>query len=233
MPEDSRFEGVEVKPFGHRRRNLLLVEVVPLMAALLSLMGVFLTLGSGEPKKVDRNKLLSDIEIAISNGAELEDVKQIFENRRYLSQLNITKLFRSSETEDRATYKEPLALSSVLKDLKSEMFFRKQVNKDLVQRIKLVLSEHEKRNPFDKLEAGQRIHFESVQSKLGENYTYIQQDLNLIVDDLANKNQLVVKYLSDATRGFWISVVALIVGAAALVPQVITLWRWWRRRINA
>jgi hypothetical protein len=207
--------------------------LLPLFGVFLGSLLFFAAVGRDDSKSVDRGKLLTDIERAIGSGAELQDVKQIFENRKGFDTNIIRAFFRGREAEAKAIYKEPLALNSVLKDLKAEVFLRKEVNKDLVQKIKVVLAEQERTNPFDKLDPGQRIHFESIQSKLGDGYAHIQQDLNLIVDEMANKNQLVVRYLADATSSYRISVIALVVGALALIPQLFAAWRWWRRRINS
>lgn len=47
--------------------------------------------------------------------------------------------------------------------------------------------------------------------KLDSNYVKIQPDINKIVDELANKNQLVSTYLNKSDISFYISVFALFV----------------------
>ena len=185
-----------------------LLLVGSILVIMLS-MTVIYDAGRANSSSVDRNKLLTDIEMAINNDAELQDIKQIFVNRNHLSP-SIKRIFLSSEAEAKVLYKEPVSLNSVLKDLKAEIFLRKEVNKELVNKIKKVLAEHEKINPFDKLEANQRLHFETIQSKLGDGYAYIQQDVNLIVDEMANKNQLVAKYFGR--RHFKLSDICYCIG---------------------
>lgn len=177
---------------------------------------------------IDRIQLLSDIEKAIGNGADLQDVKQLYENRNYTRRYLMSG-FLSGDPE-KSFYQEPLALSTVLKDLRAEMFLRTEVNEELATKIKQFIVEHEKTNPFDKLETTQRLHFETIQSKMGSNYNHIQHDVNLIVDQLAEKNQLVEKYLKDATLGLRLSIIALIVGVISLIPQVFSTWQSIRQK---
>lgn len=208
-------------------------EIMPvLVAGIIGGFMVSVIFGRVDQKYVDKVKLHSEIEMAINSGAELQDIKQIFENRKYVRQNILINIFRSTEEEAKAVYNEPLALSSVLKDLKADIFLHKDGRKDLALKIKTILAEHEKTNPFDKLDSGQRIHFETIQSKLGDSYGHIQQDVNLIVDELSSKNQLITKYLRDATLSFRLSVVALVIGLLAFLPQVVATWRWWRNKIE-
>jgi hypothetical protein len=215
---------------NHRVFRFFIDSLPALLFIPAASMTLIAFLGLSDSKIVDRTKLLADIEMAVNSGAELQDIRQIFENRKHVRLSIIKDIFRSSEAEDKAIYKEPVALNSVLKDLKADIFLRKEVNKELVQKIKAALAEYEKSNPFDKLESSQRIHFETIQSKLGDGYAHIQQDVNLIVDEMSNKNQLVAKYLGDATLSFRISVIALVVGVIAFIPQLAGVWRWWRRK---
>lgn len=213
-------------------RALLAVSILSILLTLYMVYDYAAIKGNNNLSKVDRNKLHTDITIAINNGAELQDIKQIFENRSHVRRY-IPSIFGSAEAEAKAIYKEPVSLSAVLKNLKAETFLGDKTNKELARKIKEMIAEHEKSNPFDKLESSQRIHFETIQSKLGTGYVHIQQDVNLIVDEMASKNQLVYKYLGDATLSFRISLIALFIGLIALIPQIVAMLRWLNGKAKA
>jgi hypothetical protein len=150
-----------------------------------------------EAKYVDRKQLHSEIELAVRNNADLQDVKQIFEDRQYSKKTLVLGV--PKEKEDKRIYREPISLSRVLRDIRADIYLKQEVDGELASKMKTMISAYEKSDPFDKLEKNQRLHFETIQSKLGNNYASIQNDINLIVDELANKNVVVEKYLGDAT----------------------------------
>lgn len=207
-------------------KSIITGMLFPLIIVLFVLVLQISILGGLEGSKfIDRTDLLLKIEKVISKGASLDDVKQIYQNRKHIRR-NIFSFGKGKS----AQYVEPISLSTVLKDLKSELYLRENVDKNLANSIKKILDNHEKTNPFDKLESGQKLYFEVIQSKLGDNYSLIQENINRIVDQLVNKNQLVTEYFKDATFSFRLSVFALVLGALAFIPQVFAAWRWWRRR---
>lgn len=180
---------------------------------------------------VDRKNLHMNVTTAIKNGAQLSDVKQIFENRKHakgVSQLFDLLLYVKNSRNSDEFYREPVNLTTILKDIKSELYLTNTVDLELVASISKTIAEHEKTNPFDKLEPSQRIHFELIQTKLGDKYAPIQENVVRIVDEIDNKNMLVSKYFSDATMSFRISIIALVIGILALIPQLKNLWSWWR-----
>jgi len=123
-------------------------------------------------------------------------------------------------------------MEKVLKDLKAELFLKDNVNQELAKRIKDKLNEHKRTDPFDKLEPGQKVHFEAVQTKLAGKYSDIQTNINRIVDELDNKNKLVAEYLTDATLSYKISIIALIIAILAWVPQIIRGVKSWRQKFK-
>ena len=113
-----------------------------------------------------------------------------------------------------------------------KLYLNSEVKPDLIKLISEKLNEHEQSNPFDRLEPGQRVHFELVQTKLGTNYVQIQDNINRIVDEIDNKNKLVDKYFSDATMSYRISIIALLIGLLALLPMVKNFWGWLRKKTD-
>lgn len=181
-------------------------------------------------KKDFHNNLL----VAIKNGAHLDDVKQIFENRNHENSAYtyITYLLTGYLGENEGGYyKEPIDLTTVLKDIRSELYLNDSVDSNLVNLMTGMINKHEKMNPFDKLNPGQKIHFELIQTKLGKDYEVVHDSMTRVVDELYNKNKLVDKYFSDATMSYRISIIALIIGFLALIPQANLLWQWWKSRV--
>lgn len=223
--------------YGNLKRKKVVIEYFLLASTSIGSVAIIVfamafAAALQESQGVDKQDLFQNIERAIQNGAGLDDVRQIFHNRKHVPEFNIFRLFRTGKLRREHIYVEPITLGVVLKDVKSEIFLKKDVNKDFHEKISRMLSEHERINPFDKLNSDQKLQFEQIQSKLGENYDDIEKNINLIVDELASKNDIVAKYLRDATLSFRISVVALIIGVLAFLPQFVGFWRWlmskWR-----
>ena len=209
-----------------RRLRLLTTSALAVMtlAATASLIAGILMAQATSKQYSERSTLLSRIEKAVNNGADLRSVKQIFSNRQRVR----PKLWPLGYSNDR--YGEPVNLSTVLEDLRANAFLRDDASETLVATLDQIIAEHEQTNPFDQLEPTQRLHFESLRSKLGESYPTIRPNVDRIVGELASRNQLVAEYLADATLSFRLSIIALVVGLVALIPQVAQGIAWWRTR---
>jgi len=213
-----------------RMTRVIIVFLSVLVAYFALLFFLFSRLDG--PKTIDKEQLFSRMETAIKNGADFDDIRQIFGARSYIRGVkSFFQLF--DRTESSSQYREPLNLSDVLKDMRAELFVKGNADLDLAAKYRKFVDEHEKRNPFDKLEGGQRVHFETMQAKIGEKYVIVQQDVNRIVDELASKNELVNKYLSDSTLSFRLSIVALALSAFAFIPQLTIFFGWTTRKWKA
>ncbi|NDV28928.1 hypothetical protein [Desulfovibrio sp. JC010] len=183
-------------------------------------LGAILLVVEGEHGFI-KEEMKKNIVIAVNNGADLDTVKHIFLNKRVISTTGVLGGSKKSELYEMG---EPL--SNVLNDIKSDLFMR-SVNSTELALIDNVIKEYGVRNPFDKLEVGQKNYFENIQQKLGDEYGVIQSDVNNIADQLQHQNRLVMEYLADSTKSFYISIIALIF---SVVVGVVQLWHGKRKR---
>lgn len=222
--------GSLMEEIGIVMKSLGFLMIIVIVGTFVVIGAYFQFTGGSANKYVDRALLISKIKLSISNGAELEDIVQIFENRKHVRRPFFNVFFEEKENSFDDYYEERISMQKVLRDLKAELFLKKNVNQELAKMVKDKLNEHKRTDPFDKLELGQKIHFEVVQTKLADKYSDIQININRIVDELDNKNKLVAKYLTDATLSLRIAMIALIIGLFALVPQMIRGWKSWRKK---
>ncbi len=175
---------------------------------------------------VDKLRLQQQMEKAIKGGADLRAVRQLF-NSRERQAPDFRSLFGADRSS--ARYREPLALTTILEDLRASAFLQEAPDLSLVRKIDPLLRQHEQTNPFDKLAPNQRVDFETVRTRLGDNYGHVQQSIERIVNELDKQNQVASEYLADAKLGLYLSIVALIVGVIAMVPAVAEALKWFRR----
>lgn len=140
---------------------------------------------------------------AISNGADLDSIQIIFENRE-ISDSFFTRIYPKPDN----VYEEPIKLENVLGDIKSQQFMNKPDDSTL-QKLNLLIEEHRKSDPFATLQELQRERFNNVRAKLGDQYTLVEGDVVKISEELAKQNDLVKEYLATSTASFWISIIGL------------------------
>jgi len=169
---------------------------------------------------------------AINNGAELDDVRHLLHIREESPESIFSDSLNDFEYLNKKDdfYLRPVNLHQVLKDIKARIFLKNPVDMELVKRVKGMIANHEETNPFDRLKSNQRIHFEVIQSKLGDDYINIHDDVIRVIDELENRNSLVDEYFSDATMSYRISILAFIVSIVSLLIPLIKPLRSWRRK---
>lgn len=174
----------------------------------------------------ERLPLLQRLEKALRNGADLPAARQIVAARK-----PAPTQWPFRESVER--YKEPLTLSTVLADLRAELFLKEQPDQEFIAAIDRIANEDQQTNPFDRLRSAQRVHFETIRAALGPQYGAVQQSVDRIVDEISNQNRLVGEYLADATMSYRLSVGALVLAIISLIPQVAQVWRWVQGRFNS
>lgn len=180
-------------------KNLLLWFVIA--AILFAVFSRF----SPENGAISQAEIKQDIVTAAKNGANLDIIKRIYENRKLLDR-NILSVF----SDGRPKYPYDIPLSSILHDIRADFFIgEKAPDPKLVSAINEIISDHEQKNPFDKLTNQQKDYFENVRQKIGDSYGLIQNDINNISDELYNQNLLVESYLSDSKTSLYISIFSL------------------------
>lgn len=198
--------------------------IIPIVALTIS----FLSFSSKTSNTgVLKDKFKSDLSQAITNGADLRAVKQMYVNRHIESTRNITSLFQSGK--EYYTVEAPLSI--ILEDIRTDLFINGNRNTDnkininignlSTERLDSLISEYNQKNPFDRLESSQKDAFENLQLKLSDRYDFVKSDINKIADELVYKNALVDKYLNSSNYSFWISVFAF---AFALVMSSIQIY---------
>jgi hypothetical protein len=173
-------------------------------------------------------KIRVEIKNAIENGAKLDVVKHIYNNREIEEPKIVKYLF--SGLED--FYSESTSLSTILYDIKVDCYRIAPIDSVFIERLGCIIIEHEEINPFDKLESNQKFMFENIRQKLNENYPPIRDDLNRIADEMNNKNTLAGKYLSKSNMSFWISIGAVGITVILGLLQIYLNDRWRHKKKN-
>jgi hypothetical protein len=169
-----------------------------------------------------------EIENAINNGAKLDVVKQIYNNREVEEPQFVKYLIYGHKN----FYSEPTSLSTILSDIKVDCYRTVPIDSIFIERLGCIIIEHNEINPFDKLENNQKFLFENIRQKLNDNYSLIQDDLNRIADEMNNKNILVGDYLAKSTLSFWISIGAVGITVILGIWQIAMCYRYRPNKKN-
>lgn len=187
-------------PQRQKVKSLLLSYFI-VVAMLATISGTLSSLLLNEKQIIEKPSLQKTISTLISNDGDLRAVKQALKNSPKNS-----KFLDFGKTESH--YPHDVALSTVLDDLRVSAYLTGE--KNLVEKIDLIIKEHEEINPFDQLPINQRDYFENIRIKSGDSYSIISNDVNNLVDELYEKNKLVDEYLADSNMSFLISVFGLV-----------------------
>lgn len=161
----------------------------------------------------DKKNLTISISKAISNDADLDAIKTIFDNR------DIENSFYTRViTNDDGKYKEPLILITVLEDMRADFYEGEQ--KLDIKKLDEILNEHKEVSPFDRLLPHQKGYFSNIRIKSREEYKLIEDDVLKLSEEISRQNDLVNKYLSDSQLSLIISVVGLIIAVGVSLMQI-------------
>lgn len=183
---------------NRRRRLVFSVLFLPLISVMSALSFLLID----DKKYIEKQALQDDLKSIISNGGDLDAIKQAFATQPSVSQVKLIFASKSSY------YETGTPLSTALNDLRVNAF--RGNDKDILPMLNPIISEYEEINPFDKLQAAQKDYFENVRIKTEDEYIKISNDINNIADELHQKNILVEEYLGDSKTSFWISIIAVI-----------------------
>jgi hypothetical protein len=166
---------------------------------------------------VGKKEMKNKISTVIKNNGDLEVVKKAF---------NARKIEKCSFLTDYYYDNNGLTVLDVLDDLEVDLYedSAQMSHEDSIflNRLNSIMEEYTTKNPFEDLEKEQRLLFQSVQTKLGDNYKPVAQDMLQISNSLKDKNQLTEEYLNKANSSFWISIGAV---AITLLLGLIQLWQ--------
>ncbi|MEZ8216272.1 hypothetical protein ACED61_22840 [Vibrio sp. 1F148] len=228
-PEVSEDELIETKEPGNEKKSLpqrawvyasdLLLPII--FAVFASFLINSFILGD---QYVEKEKIQSDIQTLINNGAELRAIKFHYDNR-----LSIKRDIVFALKQDRELYYPyDVTLSDILEQIRTQQFMDGKPDLTLITKLDQIIDEYSASNPYDKLEAGQRDLFENIRVKLDDEYGNVASDINKLTDELSNKNKLVNEYLSDSQTSLVVSIVSAFI---AVVLSFIQMWQGRRGRI--
>lgn len=193
-----------------KRNNFSWVVNITLTLALLSSFVSIISVVNKD-KVVNKKEIATSITEVIRNNGNINNIKHIYNSRTLESKLLTSpKEFYSNET----------SLSFILNDILVDTYKNNSKDSAFIDKLNMILIEYETINPFDKLESTQIYSFNNIKTKLDSSYVKIQPDINKIVDELANKNQLVNAYLNKSDISFYISIFALFVTFIFSIYQI-------------
>ena len=192
-------------------RRILLI-IFPVYIAFV----VVFMLHSESRQLVDKENLKNKLSSVIDNGAQLYLIKHIYDVRE-VEPVSLFKVYNKS-----LYYSYDTPLSSILNDLCVDYYSSTQFKEDSTYyaRLSRIIEENQIHNPFDILEEVQIRYFESLRTKIGDNYDAVQDDVEQIATELSQKNQLVTKYLNKSNTSFIISIIAIILSIVLSIIQI-------------
>jgi|GEM_PF-4638494 len=162
--------------------------------------------------------LKQDAQKAISNGAGLDVI-------------------------DSMTSEHSVSTAELLDELRVDLFTSDSVDKDLIDRVGVLIDENEESDPFNVLNEEQKYLFENIRIKSGENYPEIENDVNRIVTSLKERNDLVTRYLAaseSSARLAWFAAILAIISVAPILVSMFafasdsiqSFYRWIRGKFT-
>ena len=201
-----------------RSKNVILSMITTILIGVIASVLASFMFPTEKSTFVSKYTIQKEITQAVSNGADLRAIKQIYKNRS-IEKRSIFDVFIVFGSE-KNPYPSDIPLSTILEDIRANQFLTEKRNPDLIIKLDEVIKTYYATNPFDKLEPNQKDFFENIRIKLAGNYDAVQSDMHKISDELYNKNALVTKYLKDSTLSFWVSIAALIFSFVISIVQL-------------
>lgn len=208
-----------------RRRKLAYINAV-FIFTIITVSSVTLYEGVRSLRSVDepnfeynKSHIESNITRLISNGADLESVKH-----SYSTELDFkpkqNSIFRKNRDIKFSEIETKPTLEILLLNIKNDLLIN--IPKDSVlQKLNLIILENAQKNPFAKLEEGQRYFFTNIVAKLDTSYLLVQEDVLRISDELSKKNSIVVEYLSNSKGAFRNATIAMSISILSLLLVII------------
>lgn len=166
---------------------------------------------------IDKKQIHHKLITSINNGATLQVIKNIYENREIVFIGSIKRLITSKSNY----YRYETSLSQILFDIETNHYLEEK-NID-INKTSRIISNYITINPFDSLETNQKDMFTDIKLKISkDNYKVIQNNLEKIASELTQKNNLVNEYLKDSTTSFWVSISALVF---SFILGILQLWQ--------
>jgi len=207
-----------------RRRELrnsvvsrLRTATLVLMFVVLFLLMMFIIKLDG--KFIEKSLVKQSISQAISNDADLNELKIIFSFKSEPTQDIFGPLIKSS-----GYYKvDNLTLQHILDELKVDLLTSSEFdddNRKLRTSLDAALEEYLKINPFEGLDDNDKKDLSNITIKLGaDSYKIIQPEIEGLTESLKVKNSLIREYLNSSNMSLYISMSAFVFSILVVVWQ--------------
>ncbi|MGF1718318.1 hypothetical protein L4D08_26040 [Photobacterium chitinilyticum] len=213
MEEELKVEKVKSSPVKRTRRQRKR-QSDPLLSSPSMMVFGILFYGfiawyfflSDDELYINKESVKSDISQMIINDADLDSIKHHFNSS---DKVEWGFIFGWSNNKH-DYYVSSIPLLTILKDIKSDTYLAKSIDKNKQGKVSKVIKEYQQRNPFDGLEQVQKDQFNNIRIKLDENFDVVKQEVYKLSEDLNQKNLLVNQYLSDSKTSLYVSIASLI-----------------------
>ena len=170
-----------------------------------------------EPKSQVPKCIKGKLNLAIQKNCSFDEVKFIFDDEQRI----YTHPLYPFE-EDSLLYETGVDIIRVLNDMVKDYNESLVYDSLYIEKLRNFVQEAKEKYPFDKLTVTQKYLFDQLKSDAGDDYNKIENTVSAIVNEVYDKNEDINTYLSDATRGYILSIVALF---ASMIPIVLSLWK--------
>jgi|APSaa5957512535_1039671.scaffolds.fasta_scaffold75207_2 hypothetical protein len=215
--EDPKSENSFANKLGGFAGTVLVVIIIlTCFYALFKVIALAYNVTSPYYGRTNQKALRNTIFVAINNQADLSAVKTLFNNREIDKSL-YSRWFVGKDS----VYLEPINLASILEDMRAAYFISEKRDENFLFGLEALIKENAEVNPFDKLQLHQKDYFTNIRIKLKDQYSLIENDIIKVSDELNKQNELVKKYLSDATTSLVISYVGLFIALLVGISQIL------------
>lgn len=181
-----------------------------------------------EDRGFEKRKIQESVKIVLMNKGDLEILKSTLSTFPTVKITFLSIIKRKAEL-----YHKSVTIEKILLDMRNDNYKSENFDKQLNEKITLLLKESEKISPIDKVTKNQAEYFLNIKAKLSEeDYNKIENDLVKIIEDMSNNNELINVYLAQADKSYLFSIIALIISAISVPVVIIQLVEAIRNYFN-
>ena len=162
------------------------------------------------PKDRITKEIKKPLKSAINSDCDFDDLKFIFDNKRYIVQKRIF-------TKASDYYEQSVNLSDILEDMVSDYYTDNSDDITYLMKLRVYINEAKDKHPFDKLNEYQKQLFVQLREKAGDNYTKISEDVIRISEELNERNEEISSHFSKSNASFYISLIAFVLTIFQLI----------------
>ncbi|HDX8340680.1 TPA: hypothetical protein RQN03_001427 [Aeromonas dhakensis] len=221
---ESIVDGI-TKNVVKRERKLRIFSFlrISLLAAIVSFIAAFsLLLSNIDGKYVGKSELQEAIKNTVAKKAHLDDLKIVFTTKSTPVRDSFWPIFKPHLYYEQ----QNLTLIDVLNDLKTEIYIKENTlsneDSEFIYYINNIITDYNKVNPFDGLDAQDVRDFRGIADKLEPlKYALIQEEVSSLTSSMKVKNNLIHQYLSSSNISLYISISAFIFSVIVSIWQIL------------